>query len=136
MNHIKARAIVCLSVFTLAWPGTSPADDDATAKELKRLEGVWASTPPKKGRGRGNVLVFQGGRMGWESFQTRDGEPVIGHAKLFDIRLDPTASPKQITATLGEGKERETREGIYELDGDTMKIAFGAGLKRGAAQEV
>jgi uncharacterized protein (TIGR03067 family) len=106
--------------------GTSRADDE-TAKELKRLEGVWASTPAKKGRDRGHVLVFQGGKMGWQSFQTRDGKPVIGHAKLYEIQLDPKASPKQLTATWGEGNNRGTRRAIYELAGDTLKIAFSLG---------
>jgi uncharacterized protein (TIGR03067 family) len=106
------------------------ADEDETAKELKRLEGVWASTPAKKGRDRGHVLVFQGGKMGWSSFQTRDGEPVIGHSKLYDLRVDPKAAPKQITATRGKGEDGEKRLGIYELDGDTLKVAFGSEGKR------
>jgi uncharacterized protein (TIGR03067 family) len=112
----------------LVGPVSGRPDEDATAKELKRLEGVWASTPSKKGRDRGHVLVFQGGRMGWRSFQTRDGEPVIGHSKLYEIQIDPKASPRQLTATMGEGEDRETRRGIYELDGDTLKIALSSGL--------
>jgi uncharacterized protein (TIGR03067 family) len=95
---------------------------------LKRLEGVWASTPAKKGRDRGHVLVFQGGRMGWRSFQTQDGEPVIGHAKLYEITLDPKESPKHLTATRGEGDDWETRRAIYAVDGDTLKIVFSSGL--------
>src|SRR4051794_5076418 len=66
--------------------------------------------------------------MGWNSFQTRDGEPLIGHAKLYEIQIDPKASPKQLTATRGEGDDRETRRAIYEQDGDTLRIAFGSGL--------
>src|SRR5262249_4207081 len=97
------------------------------AKELKRLEGVWASTPAKKGKDRGHVFAFQGGKMGWYSFQTQDGEMVIGHTKLYDIRLDPKASPSQITATRGEGDDRETLLGIYELDGEKLNVAFALG---------
>jgi hypothetical protein len=66
--------------------------------------------------------------VGWKSFQTRDGEPVIGSGELYEIQLDPKASPKQLTATWGEGDDRKTRRAIYELDGDTLKIAFGSGL--------
>lgn len=124
MNRIVAGAVVCLGVVGLVRPGAGR--DDEAAKELKRLEGVWASTPAKKGRDRVHYLAFQGGRMAWKSFQTMDGEPVIGHTKVYDITLDPKASPKQITARRVD--EDEVRRGVYELDGDTLKIAFSSGL--------
>src|SRR5439155_5562371 len=73
MNRIVAWAITCLGLLHIAGSGTSHAHDEP-ANELKRLEGVWASTPAKRGQDRGHVLVFQGGRMGWRSFQTQDGE--------------------------------------------------------------
>jgi uncharacterized protein (TIGR03067 family) len=122
MRRTIAGVVICVAVTT------SYAGEDEAAQELKRLEGVWASTPAKEGRDRGHVLVFQGGRMFWRSFQTQDGEPVIGHAKLYDIRVDPKASPKRFTATRGEGDDRETRRALYELDGDTLKVAFSSGL--------
>jgi uncharacterized protein (TIGR03067 family) len=126
MKCFISAAVFCLGAIALTGSGTIRADDD-TAKELKRLEGVWASTPAKKGRDRGHVLVFQGGRMGWQSFQTRDGKPVIGHAKVYELQLDPKASPKQLTATWGEGDNRGTRRAIYEMTGETLKIAFSLG---------
>jgi uncharacterized protein (TIGR03067 family) len=127
MNHIMAGVVVCVGVLFLAGAGTGRPDDEA-AKELKCLEGVWASTPAKKGRDRSHVLVFQGGRMGWRSFQTMDGEPVIGHAKLYEIQLDPKSKPKQLTATRGEDDDKETLRAIYTLDDDTLKIAFSSGF--------
>ena len=66
--------------------------------------------------------------MLWRSFETRDGEPVIGHDELYEVRVDPKASPRQITATRGDGDRKDVRRGIYELDGDTLKAAFGSGL--------
>jgi|GEM_PF-2035174 len=125
MNRIILAVTLCLGMFGLIGSGIWCAEE--TAKELKQLEGVWVSTPAKKGRDRGHMLVFQGGRMLWRSFQTQDGEPVIGHDKLYEIRVDPQAAPCQITATRGEGTDRETRRGIYKLDGDTLKVAFSMG---------
>ncbi|HJZ90520.1 MAG TPA: hypothetical protein VKE40_06575 [Gemmataceae bacterium] len=46
MNRVTTTAVVCLSVYSLAVPEACRADDDASAKELKRLEGVWAAAPP------------------------------------------------------------------------------------------
>jgi len=128
MKRILAMVVVCIGLLSLASAGTSRAEEDEETKEMKRLEGVWASTPAKIGRDNVHVLVLQDSKMGWRSFQTKDGEPLVGHDKLYDIRLDPKASPKQITAIAGDGENQEMRRGIYELDGDTMKIAFSSGL--------
>lgn len=114
-------------VFVVAIVAAVVRADDPRPAELKRLEGVWASAPAKKGRDRGHVLVFQGGRMGWESFQTLDGELLIGHGEVYDIVLDAKASPRQITATRLGRDDRQVRPGIYQLDGDTLKIAFASG---------
>ena len=103
-------------------------EKEELAKELKRLEGVWFTTPAKQGRDRGNVLAFQGGRLYWNSFQTMDGEPVIGHTKLFDIKLNMNVTPHQITATIvSKDEDKEIRFGIYEVNGDRMMLAFGHG---------
>jgi uncharacterized protein (TIGR03067 family) len=126
MNRKIVVAILSVGTLSLTGSGTSRADDE-TRKELKRLEGVWASTPAKKGRDRGHIFFFQGGRMAWRSFQTLDGEPVIGHDKLYEIQLDAKASPRQLTGTRGERDDRETLRAIYQLDADTLKIAFSSG---------
>src|SRR4051794_1802122 len=99
MNRTMAGAVVWLVMLGVAGSAAGRADEDETAKEGKRLEGVWASTPAKKGPDRGHVLYFRDGKLGWRSFRTQDGKPVIGHAKLYRIRLDPKASPKRITLT-------------------------------------
>ncbi len=128
MNRAIVGAVLGVAAL-VAWPAPARAEDDA-AKELKLVEGVWASTPAKKGRDRAHFIVFQGGRMGWQSFQTRDGELVIGHSKLFAIKLDGKASPKQITAKQLRANDPEERLGIYEIKGDELKVAFGHGAKR------
>ena len=123
MNHILIMVCVVAALGPAVGRAADPAD-----QELKRLEGVWASAPARKGRDRGHIIVFQGGRMLWRSFETRDGEPVIGHDELYEVRVDPKASPRQITGTRGDGDRKDVRRGIYELDGDTLKTAFGSGL--------
>ena len=115
MNHILVMVCVVVTVGAGLGRAADPAE-----QELKRLEGVWASPPVKKGRDRGHILVFQGGRTLWRSFETRDGESVIGHDELYEVRVDPKATPQHITATRGDGDRRDVRRGIYELDADTL----------------
>jgi uncharacterized protein (TIGR03067 family) len=132
MNRMTIAAVLCFGTF---WSAVIRADESA-AKEAQLLEGVWVSKPPAKGRGRGHVLYIQGGKLGWESFQTRDGEKIIGHGKLYDFTVDPKATPKKITLKLGKGKDRITRLGAYELDEDTLKIAVGPPDKKEAPKTV
>ncbi len=95
--------------------------DDPKLQELRRIEGVWKSTTPNTGRSRVHEIVFQGGRMGWRSFETLDGKPLIGSGKLYDVQLDPGTNPKQITAIQ---KVREPLLGIYQVEKDELKLSF------------
>jgi uncharacterized protein (TIGR03067 family) len=92
-------------------------------KELKLLEGVWAEDPPK-GDGRRNAVQFKDGKMGWLSTRYKNGEPLIGHSKGYEVKLDVSVKPKQITLTRGEKDDKETWFGIYEVVGNTLKIAL------------
>jgi len=117
--------LIAVLAASLAGVSASGADpDETTAKELKLLEGVWADYPPK-GDGRRNAVQFKDGKMGWQSTRYQGGEPLIGHSKGYEVKLDASAKPKQITLTRGEGEDKETRLGIYEIDGDTLKMALG-----------
>lgn len=51
----------------------------------------------------------------------------IGHKKFQGpFRLDPNRNPKQISYTLQIDKRMVIRYGIYELDGDRLRICFTA----------
>ena len=103
---------------------SSGEPDERNAKELQLLEGIWASDQPKSD-GRRDVFQFNDGKLGWQSTRYREGQPLIGHSKVFEIRLNVNAKPKEITLIRGEKDDKETRLGIYEIEGDTLKITFG-----------
>jgi uncharacterized protein (TIGR03067 family) len=60
----------------------------------------------------------------------KDGKMVSvepdGMETKMEFKLDPAAKPRAIDTTL----EKKTTAGIYELDGDTLKIALPLGDKR------
>ncbi len=117
------RLTTCIAIFfaLCAMHGCTPD----RSSELQRLQGTWVNTPPKQGRGTEYTLhFFNDGTLGWDRFQTIDGEAVAGTKKGYKVELNPTATPKEITLSRGEGNDREVLLGIYERDGDTLKLRW------------
>jgi uncharacterized protein (TIGR03067 family) len=95
-----------------------------TKHELDKLQGSWIleSVETKgvqlpKDKIAQNVLVIRGDKI-----ISMSGEKVIAEATL---KIDPTKSPKWIDQTF-QNKEGKlvVRPGIYELTGDTLRLAF------------
>ena len=108
--------------------GTAPlaaADgkEDAVAEELKKLEGPWVvesaeydgKEVAKKDLIRTRI-IFKSGRM---------IRFVRGKLVSSPIQVDPAKKPKTIDITMPGENGDVRRLGIYELDGDTLKIATG-----------
>jgi uncharacterized protein (TIGR03067 family) len=66
----------------------------------------------------------------WKSVRYKNGQPLIGHSKGYKLRLDVAATPMEITLTRSENGAKEMKLGIYKVDGDTLKTAFGTGSER------
>ena len=104
--------------------------DARTASELKHLAGVWAAEPPAADGVR-TTFLFTGAEAGWLAAWQRsrlvdgDREKQIVNLRFYRVTLNPGAKPKQITLTRGEGDDKETRLGVYEVEGDTLRMAFG-----------
>jgi uncharacterized protein (TIGR03067 family) len=101
---------------------------EAKAKQgIEELRGVWSvESFEYKGRRKPAgpyAYTFDGERF---AFTTKGGKELYKGA----VRLDAAKRPRTIdlTVTEGEGKG-ECRLGIYEIDGDTLKMAFRPGGK-------
>jgi uncharacterized protein (TIGR03067 family) len=117
--------------------GGQPAADepkaDTAREELNKLEGTWqvvSVETRRKARPAGEVnglkLVIKGDSSTFE----KDGNRVVGKGKLS---IDPGKKPKTIDIAVTGAPEDPrgtfTILGIYELDGDSLRMCWG-GPKR------
>jgi uncharacterized protein (TIGR03067 family) len=121
---VAVFALLLLLVRTGLLVAAGDAKGDGVKKELEALKGTWTVVAAERdGRKltdeqlKGVTLSFDGaGRT-----SVRKGDQL-----LFDgtIGIDPTTKPRTLDATqtsAGDNKGK-TFLGIYELDGDTLKV--------------
>src|SRR5262249_28149438 len=95
-------------------------EDEAVAKELKRLEGRWMVDPKSDGvviEDYGLKFIWGGNNRGSEA----------------KFQVDPTKEPKEIDVVYTAGSEnRQKRLGIYKLEDDVLHLVLGEmnGTKR------
>jgi uncharacterized protein (TIGR03067 family) len=104
--------------------GADDPKDDAAKKEFEKLQGVWTVTkaeadgmPIKELTGQ--KLTFKAGRI-----------ELFGDAtKKSEVKLDPDKKPCHIDIIPDKdtAKGVPTMQGIYELNGDTLKIGMPTG---------
>jgi uncharacterized protein (TIGR03067 family) len=115
-------AIMLVVLMTWLQPGAD--GDKETKQELDNLQGSWIlesvetkGTQLPKDKIAQNVLVIRGDKL-----TTMSGQKVLAEATFT---IDPTKSPRWIDQTF-KNKEGNlvVRPGIYELTGDTLRLAF------------
>lgn len=97
------------------------AGKDKAAKEGTKLEGTWTiasvvrnDNPLPEDRLKDARIVFQG-----ETFTHKQGEKTLAKGRF---RLDPGKKPGVIDLVVKGEKKEETTLGIYELEGDVLRI--------------
>jgi uncharacterized protein (TIGR03067 family) len=123
--RISLVALFCAAGFA-ASGGPSPLADDKAdlEKEVRKFQGTWtfesSATGGKElpaGELKGLILIFEG-----DKHTVKKGDAVI---QVGTQKLDPSKSPKAIDVTMAEGpKKGAVMLGIYEIDGDTLKVCF------------
>ena len=114
-----------LAVFGLLLAAGPGRGDEAAEK--KKLEGVW------------RCVAVQRNAKEFPSPKGAEDELVVGaDGLLFKVKvikaevkagyaLDPSQSPRHIDVKLkADGKDDVVRKGIYELDGETLRLGLGA----------
>jgi uncharacterized protein (TIGR03067 family) len=131
MIRVFLAAVFLAGIFGLVLADEPKADDvrtKAAAKELETFAGIWeiAAVKSDGATKEARRLVF---KKNWTYAPVdKDGKELW--AGTFD--LNPTATPKIWDHRLHESKENGGDAlGIYELDGDTLKVCCVVGTWKG-----
>jgi uncharacterized protein (TIGR03067 family) len=112
-----------VQLFGIAMAGTlllaADAPDDAAKKDLDKLQGTWTVVAMETEGKKLPEEAYKGVKIIVEKNKMTMGKD--GKSDAATIVLDPSKEPKWIDAT---GKEGETLLGIYQLDGDDLKIVL------------
>lgn len=112
---VRPIALAPLAAFALT--GYSFADD-AVKKELAKFDGTWQLVSAEKdGKKTPEDVVTK------IKVVMKDGKHTVyfgndSVVKEVPFTVDPTKTPKRVTDTLSDGRKIN---GIYELNGDTLK---------------
>ena len=129
--RISLVAWFCAAGFAATAGSGTRADDTADReKEVRKFQGTWTFESSEAGGQKlpadalkGLVLTFEG-----DKHTVRKGDEVI---QVGIQKLDPSQLPKAIDVTMTEGPSKgAVMLGIYEFDGDTLKVCFDAGGKK------
>jgi uncharacterized protein (TIGR03067 family) len=104
--------------------GTAGAQDDAAKKEMKKLEGTWATVSIEaagqkvtdEDKIKTRKLTTKG-----DKYTMKVGDETVQGT----VEINPSKNPKTIDIKPDTGSNKgKTLLGIYELDGDNLKICL------------
>ncbi len=104
------------------------AQDDKLDQDMKKLQGTWKTVAVVvegktiEAPSRTATVTIKGDKYTVTYPPSESGETKVSESTF---KIDPGKKPREInfTAAVGPDKERPSR-GIYELEGDTLKICF------------
>src|ERR1051326_1611407 len=116
---LSVVTVICCSF------GFALAQDDASKKDLAKLQGVWRFESMEGGF-PGDATAFKDLKLTFKG-NTASHAGAGGKTEEATFKLDATKKPKHIDfMPLSEPGKGKTMKGIYDIDGDTLKIC-GAG---------
>ncbi|MCI0462173.1 MAG: TIGR03067 domain-containing protein [Gemmataceae bacterium] len=122
------RAILGTALAVALIVSATYAGDDAK-KDLEKVQGAWVVTLMEEmGKKAPNeVIKGLGAQIKGDRLTLSEQGKVIMD---FEIKLDPAQKPKAVDFTYLAGEDKGKKElGIYEIEGDTLKLCVNDGGK-------
>lgn len=127
MNRFRVFLTGLCCIVGFAAPGRSGAladDKPDVERETKKFAGTWTIESSVTGgtalpadQLKGFLVIYEG-----DKHTLKFGDKVF---QVGTQKIDPSKSPKAIDVTMTEGPNKGTvMLGIYEFDGDTLKVCF------------
>jgi uncharacterized protein (TIGR03067 family) len=124
MRSALVTLFCALGLVVSGGTGTRADGKAEVEKELKKFHGVWTFESVEAGGKKvpadgltGLTVTFAG-----DKYTVKKGHEVI---QVGTQKLDPSKSPKTIDVKVTEGlKKGAVMLGIYEIDGDTLRVCF------------
>jgi uncharacterized protein (TIGR03067 family) len=121
------KRVVAIAAVLVAVTVTVARQDDATKKDLMFMEGTWAATVQEV---NGKAITDEENKQANAKLVVKDGMYTVYFGETSfgkgTIKLDATKKPKHVDAVASDG---QSLTGIYQIDGDTMKVCFAPGGK-------
>jgi uncharacterized protein (TIGR03067 family) len=131
---MKWRIPVALAVLWLV--GADTQKDEAVKSESNKLQGTWRvasaerdGTPAPEDEIKKITITIKGDRL--TARRTENAEKP--EEKVYDMSftIDPAQKPKWMDVTYMDGERKgDSSQGIYELDGENLKICMSRGNTR------
>jgi uncharacterized protein (TIGR03067 family) len=124
---MRIALVTLLCTFVLTVPGETGAragDKAGVEKELKKFQGIWTFESVEAGGKEVPAAEFKGMTVTFEGdkYTVKKGDEII---QVGTQKLDPSKSPKAFDVAVAEGLNKgAVMLGIYEINGDTLKVCF------------
>src|SRR5947209_11138945 len=126
MQTHKVLALVIALVATGGPRAADDAKDEAAKKEMKTLAGTWAAVSVESNGKKASDEEIKEIRYVFDAkgkWQLKSKGETIGEGTYT---IDPTAKPKaityKITTSISKKDDGKTSVGIYEVEGDYLKV--------------